>query len=116
MLFVGAGALAFVDHGFETRLPAVAASGDLARFEGTWRVVEASKPSSVGLSVSFRGGIARVRGIGGVVERTLVVQSNGDLVKLTDAGATWHARASSLSDDRVRLENERGYVVLERTR
>lgn len=116
MLLLGGSALAFVDHGLEGRTPSSAAATELAGFEGTWRVVESSKPTNVGLVVSFHGGIAKVRDGAGVIQRTLVAERAGDRVKLSDAGASWLVRTASLTSERIRLENERGYVVLERVR
>jgi DNA-directed RNA polymerase specialized sigma24 family protein len=117
MLLVGGGALALVDHGLDSRTPSVAAASGLARYEGTWRVVDASKKPSIGVEVSFHAGIAKVRGAGGIVQRTLSVErESGDRLRLEDAGSTWIARTQSISDERVRLESERGFVVLERVR
>lgn len=117
MLLVGGGALALVDHGFDSRTPSVAAASELARYEGTWRVVDASRPTSIGIEVSFHGGIAKVASAGGVIQRTLVVErDSGDRVKLTDGDSTWAARSESITSERVRLQSERGFVVLERVR
>jgi DNA-directed RNA polymerase specialized sigma24 family protein len=117
LLLVGGSALALVDHGVDSRTPSVAAATELMRYEGTWRVIDASKKPSIGVEVSFHAGIAKVRSAGGVVQRTLVVEREaGDRVKLTDGDSTWVARSESVTTERIRLESERGFVLLERVR
>jgi hypothetical protein len=60
--------------------------------------------------------VAKLRGAAGVVERTVVVERSAHGLKFTDGGSTWFARMESLTDQRIRLESDRGYVVLERMR
>lgn len=116
MLLLGGAALASVEHGSEGRAASSATSSELSSFEGTWRVIEASKQSSVGVVVSFHGGVARVRDRAGVFQRTLLAERAGDRVKLSDRGSTWLVRTESITTERVRLESDGGFVVLERAR
>jgi hypothetical protein len=117
MLLVGSGALALVEHGTQAPASSTISTSALAPFEGSWRIVDGSKPTAIGLLVSFHDGVAKVQSQGGVIQRTLVVEhASGQRPQITDSRSTWRLHAEPDGAARVRLTSDRGFVVLERVR